>query len=99
MNEQLAETLHRFSYIQNCKRASALGLSEVEYKGMRRRMVQKFTETLHALMQEANTTDPVSILPDALASVCEEAIIEARKVAKESARHEIQKRWLKAAQP
>jgi hypothetical protein len=99
MNEHLAETLHRFSFMQSCKRAAALGLTEGEYRGTRRRMVEKFTETLHALMQEANTNDPVSILPDALVSAIEEAVIQARIAAKEAARREIQKRLARAGAP
>jgi len=48
---------------------------------------------------EANTNDPVSVLPDFAASICEVAIAEARKAAKESAKHEIQRRWQKASLP
>jgi hypothetical protein len=99
MNEHLAETLHRFSFMQACKRAAALGLTEGEYRGVRRRMVENFTEVIRGLMMEANTNDPVSVLPDFAASICEVAIAEARKASKESAKHEIQRRWQKASLP
>jgi hypothetical protein len=99
MNEHLAETLHRFSFMQNCKRAAALGLTEGEYRGVRRRMVENFTEVIRGLMMEANTNDPVAVLPDFAASICEVAIAEARIAAKEAARREIQKRLARAGAP
>src|SRR6516164_2511147 len=92
MNRELAETLHRYQFIADAKRAAALGLTEPEYRSMRRQSVQKFTEIIRGLMQEACTEDPVSVLPDFAASICEVAIAEARIAAKEAARREIQKR-------
>jgi hypothetical protein len=35
MNKQLLETIHRATYMADCRRAAALGLTEPEYRGAR----------------------------------------------------------------
>jgi hypothetical protein len=98
-NPTLLENLHRASFVAEAKRAARLGLTPGEYSGMRRRAVGQWTEIIRALMVESNVTDPLQVLPDICSSLVEEAVAQARIAAKESAKREIQRRWLKASQP
>jgi hypothetical protein len=99
MNKQLLETIHRATYMADCRRAAALGLTEPEYRGARRRAVEEWTTTIRAAMVESNVNDPIEVLPDLFATVVEKATIEAREAGKVAARRELQRRLAQAAKP
>jgi len=99
MNKQLLETIHRATYMADCRRAAALGLTEPEYRGTRRRAVEEWTTTIRSAMAESNVTDPIEVLPDLFATVVEKAVIEAREAGKVAARRELQRRLTLAAKP
>ena len=56
---------------RDAKRAAALGLTEPEYRGARRRAVEEWTTVIRSAMAESNVEDPVQILPDLFATVVE----------------------------
>jgi len=84
---------------RDAKRAAALGLTEPEYRGARRRAVEEWTTVIRSAMAESNVEDSVQILPDLFATVVEKAIVEAREAGKVAARRELQRRLTLAAKP
>ena len=72
-------------------RATALRMSVSEYRTQRTAAVKRWAHTLHTLMEAAGASDPVEVVHEIVASICEHAKLEARKAATAEARTEVQR--------
>jgi hypothetical protein len=70
-----------------------------EYRTKHAASVERWSHTIHNLMEGANVRDPVEILPEIVTAILQHAVLEAREVAEASARHTVQKMFRKVAAP
>jgi hypothetical protein len=77
----------------------AQGQELAEYRAKRDQTTDEWTAWFHATMDECHVTNPVEILPQALALVQERAIAAARNAAKSAAQHEVCRMLKKAITP
>jgi len=96
MSVDVNEQVRRRELMRDMRAASQQGQELEEYRAKRDRTVEEWTAWLHAAMDRAGATDPVEVLPQALAQVQERAIAEARAAAKATVQHEIRRMFRKA---
>jgi hypothetical protein len=85
------EQVRRRELMRDMRAASAQGQEPEEYRAKRDQSVDEWAAWLHAEMDRCHATDPVEVLPAALALVQERAIAEARAAAKTAARDEVRR--------
>jgi hypothetical protein len=80
------ERTRRAELMRDTKAALKQGLSLDQYLVGRNQAVDEWTRWFHAEMDKCRATDPIEVLPQALACVQEHAIAEARRTAEAAAR-------------
>jgi hypothetical protein len=80
------ERMRRREMTRDTKAALKQGMSLDQYLIGRNQAVDEWTRWFHAEMDNHRATDPIEVLPQALARVQEHAIAEARRTAEAAAR-------------
>jgi hypothetical protein len=95
-NIDATEQVRRRELMRDMKAASAQGLEVDEYRLKRAQAVDEWAAWFHEAMDQCHATDPVEVLPQALALLQERANAAARTAAKTAARDEVKKMLRKA---
>jgi hypothetical protein len=95
-NIEVNEQVRRRELIRDMRAASAQGQELEEYRAKRDQAITEWAAWFHATMDQCHATDPVELLPQALALLQERAVAEARAAAKAAAQTEV-RRMLKKA--
>jgi hypothetical protein len=85
------EQVRRRELMRDMRAASAQGQELEEYRAKRDQAVDEWAAWLHAEMDRCHASDPVEVLPAALALVQERASAAARTAAKTAARDEVRR--------
>ena len=93
------ESAHARQLRVDTMRATALRMGVGEYRAQWTAAVKRWAHTLRSLMEAAGVSDPVEVLPEIVASICEHAKLEARKAAVAEAASQVQKMLRKAMAP
>jgi hypothetical protein len=93
------EQAHKKQLLADTKRASELGLNTYEFRSQRKAAVERWTTVIRELMDQANVSDPASVLPEIAARIIEDTAQIAREEAEVTARHTVQKMFRKVAAP
>jgi hypothetical protein len=90
------EQVQRRELIRDTRAASQQGLELPEYREKREKAISEWTAWFHSEMDKCHASDPVEVLPAALALLQERAIAAARTAAAEAARDQVKKMLRKA---
>jgi hypothetical protein len=99
MTVDVSEQVRRRELMRDMRAASQQGQELEEYRAKRDQAVDEWAAWLHAEMDRCHATDPVEVLPAALALVQERASAAARTAAKTAAQDEVRKMLRKAIAP
>jgi hypothetical protein len=95
-NVDVNEQVRRRELIRDTRAASEQGQELEEYRAKRDQAIAEWAAWFHAEMDKCHATDPVEVLPQALALLQERANAAARTAAKTAARDEVKKMLRKA---
>jgi hypothetical protein len=95
----IGEQVRRRELVRDMKAASAQGVELDEYRKKRDRTTDEWAAWFRAELDKHHATDPVEVLPAALALLQERAIAEVRTAAKSIARAEVKEMLRKAITP